>query len=312
MTTGEGQWRWTTLDQATAAQLLADRLPGASGRLLPLGFGDYCFAFKLGRTVVRIARHLEAAAALQRESCVLAVIADALPLPVPRPAYHSPDTCPPYTLHDELTGEVLTRDSWLAMPRPARARAACDLARFLAALHGIAVADVVNCGLPHLDAAEVSRRVRRGAMESLFSLLDGENRRRLDAALAEWSSPPPGGEPAPVLLHCDIAPGHVLCDPDTGNLTGVIDFGDVAVGDPVRDFIFIYEDFGPELLGDVLSRYARESVPVLLSDVRKWYLLEAAAWTYAMRAAGRDDEVAHGLGEITRELEMLATRQQML
>ena len=37
-----------------------------------------------------------------------------------------------------------------------------------------------------------------------------------------------------VLLHCDLAPGHVLYDPSTGALTGIIDFGDVAIGEPTN------------------------------------------------------------------------------
>jgi aminoglycoside phosphotransferase (APT) family kinase protein len=40
----------------------------------------------------------------------------------------------------------------------------------------------------------------------------------------------------------DIGPGYLLRDLVTGAITGVTDFGDIAVGDPARDFIFIYED----------------------------------------------------------------------
>ena len=85
-------------------------------------------------------------------------------------------------------------------------------------------------------------------------------------------------------------------------LTGIIDFGDLAIGSPARDFIYIYEDFGPDLLSAVLDRYAGNSTQKLLSETRQWYLLETAAWTAEMHAAGRAGDVAHGLAEMRREL----------
>lgn len=308
MITDDAQWGWPALDHATAAALLSDHLPAAGVHLTPLGYGEFCLAFRLGKQIVRVARHPRAAIALRREACVLAAIADALPLPVPRPTYHSPSTCPPFTVHDEVTGELLTRDGWMGMRTAAREKAATDLATFLRALHAIPVTIGLECGLARLDGAEFARRLREAAAVTLYALLDRERRGRLDAILARWSLPLYAGRPA-VLLHCDIGPGHLLCDPATSSLTGVIDFGDIAVGEPARDFIFIYEDYGPAILTEVLSRYAGEDAPSLLSEVRRWYMLEAISWTLEMCAAKRATDVQHGLAEITRELAAPAGQQ---
>ena len=40
----------------------------------------------------------------------------------------------------------------------------------------------------------------------------------------------------PVLIHRDLDDAHVLVDAERGRITGVIDFGDVCVGDPALDF----------------------------------------------------------------------------
>ncbi|MFN2564906.1 MAG: phosphotransferase family protein [Gemmatimonadaceae bacterium] len=295
------QWNWPALDHAAAAALLSDHLPRADAHLAPLGHGEFCLAFRLGEQVVRVARHPAAAVALRREACVLGAIADALPLLVPRPTYHSPRACPPFTVHDEVTGELLTRDRWMGLPPAARQKAATDLATFLRALHAIPVAIGLECGLARLDGVELARRLREAAAVTLYPLLDRESQGRLDATLARWSSPPHRVR-APALLHCDIGPGHLLCDPATDSLTGVIDFGDIAVGDPGRDFIFIYEDYGPAILAEVLRRYAGGDPPSLRSEIRRWYLLEATSWTLEMCAAERVIDVEHGLAEIAREL----------
>ncbi|MEZ4763391.1 MAG: phosphotransferase [Calditrichia bacterium] len=76
------------------------------------------------------------------------------------------------------------------------------------------------------------------------------------------------------MLHCDIAPGHLFFDPKSGHLTGVIDFGDIAIGNPARDFIYIYEDFGESILR-LVPTLLRRNAPEWMSEIRKWYLLEA-------------------------------------
>lgn len=294
-------WQWNHLDHSSAAKLLAGQLPDvdASG-IEPFGSGDFCIAFRLGDQVFRVARHAEAAGALRRESCVLAKIAPVLPLPVPLPAYHAPHGCPPFTVHQEITGEFLTRETWEGLPASARERAASDLAGFLRSLHALPIEIGLECGLAQIDAAEVARRLREETANTIRRYLESETQCRLDQTLKRWSSQPDAQRPA--LLNCDIGPGHVLYDPRTLQLTGVIDFGDIVLGDPARDFIYIYEDFGPRLLREVLTRYAGKDPSKMMPAIRKWYLLEAISWTIGMYAEQREADVEHGLAEIEREL----------
>jgi aminoglycoside 2''-phosphotransferase len=305
MSSDHPRWPWATLDHETAAPLLREHVPGADQELTSLGAGDFCLAFRVNGRILRVARHAEAAAALRRETCVLAAIADSLPVPVPRPTFSLPDTCPPFTLHDEIAGEVLTREAWTRMPTRARRRIAGELARFLRALHETGSDVDIQCGLRLHNRREAARRLFDAAVEGLYPLLDREIRGRLDAVLTLCSSQPPDvGRPS-VLLHCDIAPGHVLVDPAIGKLTGVIDFGDVAMGEPARDFIYIYEDFGPALLAEVLDSYVPKRARSFLRDIRTWYLLEALSWTLEMLAQGRPADANHGLAEIRGELATL-------
>jgi aminoglycoside phosphotransferase (APT) family kinase protein len=286
-------------DHAAAAALVRDHLGGgAGGRLRPIGEGDFCLALRRGPHVVRVARHAEAAAALRREACVLARVADGLPLPVPRPTFAEPAAGCAFSVHAEVTGTVLTRRRWARLPAAAREAAASDLARFLGALHALPAAAAAGCGVPTIDRAAWAARLREGAAGRLYPRLPDGLRRRLDAALARWST---AAAPPPAVLHRDIAPGHVLFEPSSGRLTGVIDFGDVALGDPARDLVYVYEDFGPALLAAVLRHYPGGDAPTFLARVRSWYLLEALDW--ALRGNAGADALAR---ELARELDALA------
>lgn len=289
---------WRRLDHASAAKLLASQFPDSD--LEPFGSGDFCLAFKWGSEVIRMARHLDAAGALKRESCILPKIAPRLPLPVPRPTYHAPEGCPPFTVHEEIVGEILTREDWEGLPTSSREGAASDLANFLKTLHALPIETGLKCGLVQIDTAKMAHSLQQEAADTIRPFLEADVQRKFDQTLETWSSQPDVRSPG--LLHCDIGPGHVLYNPSTLHLTGVIDFGDLVIGDPARDFIYIYEDFGPLILQEVLTRYAGKESRKMLPDIQKWYLLEAISWTINRSVERHKADLVHGLDEIRREL----------
>lgn len=293
---------WNNLDHASAAMFLHQHLPGEDhASLEPIGYGDFCLAFKSGNQVIRVARHLDAAAALRRESCTLKKIAAALPLTIPQLTYYSPQGFPPFTIHDEVIGEVLTREIWESQPARARKNLASDLAAFLRALHSLPIELGRSCDLMQLDANQLAQALREEIANTIHGRLEPEAQLQLEATLERWSLPSARYQHL-ALLHCDLGPGHVFYDPRSGHLTGVIDFGDIAIGDPARDFIYVYEDYGPLILREVLKRYAGKNAPKMMPEIRKWYLLEAISWTINRCAEKHEADIEHGLAEIRREL----------
>ncbi len=291
-------WSWSGLNHAGAGALISAHLQ--EGEIAPLGQGDFCLAFRQGEHVIRVARHAEAAAALQREACVIGRIAPMLTLPVPVLTLHTPAGCPPFTVHRYVEGEALTRSVWEGMPPAGRRAAAAGLAGFMRALHSLPASVAEGCGVDRLDGTATAARLRRDIGSSLTGLLDDATFGRLVEALEAWAIP--GWERPPALLHADMSPGHVLHDPQTGSLTGIIDFGDIVLGDPARDFIFIHEDFGPHMLEEVLQHYPTPDLEALREGIWRWGLLEAATWTVEMLASGSRDHAESGLAHLTRSV----------
>jgi aminoglycoside 2''-phosphotransferase len=74
----------------------------------------------------------------------------------------------------------------------------------------------------------------------------------LDALFARYErSHQPNTAPC-ALLHSDLKPDHVLHDPASGQLTGVLDWGDVSLGDPDFDLAVCGIFFGPQFLARLL------------------------------------------------------------
>jgi len=69
---------------------------------------------------------------------------------------------------------------------------------------------------------------------------------------------------APGLVHGDISGKHLLIDELSGALNGVIDFGDLHVGDPDYDLIYFYKDYGEAFIRDLLIYYPHSDPERLL------------------------------------------------
>jgi aminoglycoside 2''-phosphotransferase len=240
-----------------------------------LGEGDFFRAHTIAGTwVARVARHPRAARALQREACLLPLLCDQLPLAIPQPIVHDPGGAgdAAFSVHRLLPGPALTRARYHALPIRARDRCAGAVGHFLATLHATDIALAQACGVEHHDFADARLHTLRQANVPLSPFLTG----MLEAhRYCHYQ---------PVLLHGDLSPDHVLFDPQQQEVTGIIDFGDVAIGDPAWDFVYLYQDYGTDFLTRALRAYPHPDQAGLLQRVRGLQLLETIAW--AVGSAG--------------------------
>ena len=189
------------------------------------------FIFRLGEEMsVRLPRRLASVAMLQHEQRWLPVIAPQLPIPVPAPLRIGKpgDQYPwPWSIVPWLSGET-------ADLVPLTADQAKPLARFLRALHVAAPADAPknhSRGVPlQQRAIAVQERMQRLAQKTSLanSTVCKIWQSALEAPPAELST----------WFHGDLHPQNVLVE--DGELTGVIDWADIAAGDSATDLASIW------------------------------------------------------------------------
>lgn len=59
------------------------------------------------------------------------------------------------------------------------------------------------------------------------------------------------------LIHADLGTNNILIDFKQNSLNGIIDFGDICLGDPAADFAGFYRNFGRRFTEDLISYYQR-------------------------------------------------------
>ena len=290
-------------DPGALLQTLRPEVPVRS--LERLGAGDFCEAWLLnGHEVVRVPRHGEAARALAREACVLPEIADQLPLAVPRPRlFGRPgNETSSFAVHERIDGVALTRERWWSMAESMRVGLAGAVGSFLAALHAVDPAVGDACGVPSCDHRQRAGLLRERLAGIAGAVLPRPIRRTVDGRLTRYVDGGPEWAYRPALLNADLGPDHVLFDPEHRAITGVIDWGDVATGDPARDFIFVYEDWGDDFLDAALNGYAREPKDRMLPRVHAHWLMDQLDWTLRAQEGGRESDAGAGASFIIQHV----------
>ena len=231
------------VDVGAARALIAAQFPAlapAHLRLVGEGWDNVAYVVD-ERWVFRFPRRGVAAALIERECAVLPVLAPALPLAVPVPRFvgRPGDGYPwPFAGYAVLSGAPADE---IPLDDDGRAALAAPLAAFLRALHALDPAVAVAHGLEadrigRLDHARRRPLVaeRLGVLAAAGIVADGAP---LLAALDACAPDVHAGRRC--IVHGDLYLRHILLD-DAQRATGVIDWGDVHLGDPAVDLAIAF------------------------------------------------------------------------
>lgn len=257
MTSPWGTDRELTTEIAAAA--IRDRFPRVDARSLNYVGSGWEFDAFLTRDgwLFRFPRRAEAARLFASERLVHELVAPILPpeVRIPRvelcgaPAAGFPY---PFAGHRFIAGVPADQ-----LPEGLGPTFAQDLGAALGAIHSIpeSAARAAGVGEMEVDDEESQLWLERG-VEIAFRLRTLDD--AVDRALL-WMSrvafPLPSYAGPRRVIHHDLSREHVLVDPVTGRLKGIIDWTDAILGDPARDFVFLVTWRGWDFAEEVLRSY---------------------------------------------------------
>lgn len=245
------------LEAEEAFALIKEQFPELQPKkisLLGAGWDNTAYLID-DRIVFRFPRRKIAVSFLEHEACMLPKIALRLPLTIPVPKWigkPSKQGYPwPFVGYELLKGITACKAS---LTEDQRSRCAEPLARFLKCLHSIPVAEATACHLPtddlgRLTVSKVLPQITKNLDElSLLGLI--ESPKKFEPLLAQTQHL---RDPhSTTIVHGDFYVRHLIVNEDQ-ELTGVIDWGDMSIGDPAIDFA-IAHSFLPDKAQDIFRK----------------------------------------------------------
>lgn len=243
MTNTQANSNQIVIDETLAHRLVATQFPQWKNlpirAIIPGGWDNR--TFRLGdKMLIRMPSTAEYAAQVEKEQHWLPRLTTALPFAIPIPLAMGESTEDyhwKWSIYGWLEGETV------ATAREINLNAlASDLAQFLTALHRIDSTGGPEAGEHSFyrgGALAIYDAQTRQAITALKSKLDADAVTEIweTALTTTWNK-------SPVWIHGDISAGNLLVN--NGALSAVIDFGQMAIGDPACDLAIAWTLFKDE------------------------------------------------------------------
>ena len=128
-----------------------------------------------------------------------------------------------------------------------------QLGQFITALHSFPGSKAKKIGLETIKNNYWQNRLKKIKV-TVFPLLSAKEQQWIISLFNDFFIALNQAKIKFVVSHGDIAPEHIIVNPETHRLSGLIDFGDISIGDPAYDFQF-KRAFGSEFLKQAYATY---------------------------------------------------------
>lgn len=229
--------------------VLARHLTGGPWSVVALGEGRENAAFLVdGELVVRHRKETDPrrrADAVRREHELLAIVRELSPLPVPEIAFADPEAG--MLAYPRLDGVPL-----LGRPVARPAALGRALGPLFSALHGAPVERMARLAPRDAEPLGVSLADAREHFDAIAARLPAATRASAERFLA---AAPPAEARALAFCHNDLGAEHILVDPVTEDISGILDWSDAAIADPAYDLALVLRDLGRVAFATTLEHY---------------------------------------------------------
>ena len=192
---------------------------------------------------------------LLRERTILSKLQNPLGnLPIPDYTY-IPQS-PYFAGYKLIQGTRLSPWRFERLSKSNRSEAAKRLGAFLTELHSFPITQARSFGVRERAEANDKSFHNRLRGKEIFVERSSELQPEIRKIFKNWIERSETIDHAftPVLIHNDLWYKHIYHNPSTGKLTGIIDWGDIEITDPAKDF-YGFWIYGEAFLDDVLSHY---------------------------------------------------------
>ena len=184
-----------------------------------------------------------------------------------------------------IEGRELTKTAFGKLSKLQKKSCAKKLGEFLTALHNFPISEAKKIGLKDDWPLSEEKKEYEKRKKFIFSALSKNECDFVKEFVNKYFNMKI--PPKLTVLHNDFSDDHILVN--NGKISGVIDFGDSSLGDPAKDFAWLWE-LGDRFALDVLRTYDR--------SIDKEFLVRSHYYNFA----GTLSQLYHGVADKEKQL----------
>ena len=228
----------------------------------PLGEGWMSRTFLVNDQIVfRFPKNEEGAMDTKKEIKVLPRLKKAISLAIPEFLYVGEQNNGfPFVGYHILPGEPLDECAFQTLSNDNKNRIVSQLAEFVDEINTFDIQLAKKMDVPEKNFFQDYQLVFQKAKETVYPFLKKELQEYITNHFNAYLKNQLNFTYVPKLTHSDISLNHLMYDKQQEKLVGIIDFGDLQIGDPDFEYIYLYEECGEEFVTQVMKERREENI----------------------------------------------------
>lgn len=226
---------------------------------------DHAVLVVNGTQAFRFPKNSAYLAKLRVTTAFLQRFAPLSPVTVPNPELEEDDGLV-YEKYTFITGTPLSEKLARAWPEEKLMVLGNELGSFLSTLHTFPVNEAVTMGALMHDPLKKWQRRYESIQHFVLPAVNSDTAEMIGRLFEHFFASLRTNSPALAVIHADIKPAHIIVSSDHQELTGIIDFGDMEIGDPAEDFTF-FQKYTPDITPFILETYQAQKDNAFLDRV---------------------------------------------
>lgn len=252
---------------------------------------DYVVFLIDGRKAVRFPRRPDYANKLPVEVSFLNHFGNQLPVTVPQLILHADENGLPYVTYNFIPGIQFKKIVSDTYSKEELRRIANQIGGFLDKLHSFSIEKARELGVKQVESLETWKNRLGKIRQTVFPHISKAEQDWAISIFNNFFGTLKANQMPLTVIHSDIMPEHIIVNPETHDLSGIIDFGDVEIGDPAYDFAFLAK-YGKDFLIWAYETYGRPKDPAF--ETRRQFYLDRLALTNLEHSIEQKDQIMIG------------------
>ncbi|MDQ2719595.1 MAG: aminoglycoside phosphotransferase family protein [Bacteroidota bacterium] len=231
-----------------------------------IGEGDNSKAFLIDKNYIfRFPKREEVKQDIKKEIAVLPKIKSFLTLAIPDFKFISKEIS--FVGYKSIHGEFLTPDIYSSLGSKNQIKIQKSLALFLNQLHESDLQILKNCDLETMNYKEEYSDNFENVQTLIYPNLNLKEREIITKVFISYFNTSENFKYKQALIHNDFSTDHILFEKSNNEISGIIDFGDLAIGDPDYDLMYLFGSFGENFISKLLQFYRHNNPENLLKKL---------------------------------------------
>ena len=208
--------------------------------------------------IFRFPKHEEVVSQFKAEISLLPKLRPQVRLEIPNFEYvgQQQENGFPFVGYKKIHGVGLERELLSRLSSDLQNKLIREISDFIQQVHSFPVDAAKNSGVKVADFKKNYTSDLENMRKDAYHLLDQNAINYVEKLLKDYLSDEENFDFTPALLHADFSPDHIIYNKDKKDIAGVIDFGDIEIGDPDYDLMYLYEDYwGEDFIRELLKYY---------------------------------------------------------